>query len=298
MRVLAGFWLVTWVNAQPPAVDLLRRVAEEADVMQQNLPKALSQETLEQRALLPPSRFRPRIGDGAEGAAAPRMLVREVVSDYTVGLLKQSSSPTLVEYRQVLSVDGQPVQSEEKAQKALSAGVRSLDDRLRRRMLEDFAKNGLVDVATDYGLILLEFSKSGQQDLEIRQAGEDRVGADEALIFSWRQKSAANGELEFIGRKAARVPLSGRLWVRASDGVPLRIESSAEHTQSDHRIRDDATVEYTMTSRGFVAPASVLHRHLVDGHLLTENRYTYSPFRVFAADAEIKFTGIPDPARK
>ena len=40
--------------------DILSRVAEEAEIFQQNFPKTLTQENLEQHTLMPPSRFRPR----------------------------------------------------------------------------------------------------------------------------------------------------------------------------------------------------------------------------------------------
>ena len=49
--------------------ELLARVAEEAEVLRQSAPKALTQETLEQRAVMPPSRFRPQ---RASRAAASR----------------------------------------------------------------------------------------------------------------------------------------------------------------------------------------------------------------------------------
>ncbi|PWU08234.1 MAG: hypothetical protein C5B51_08125 [Terriglobia bacterium] len=280
-------------RAQPRLSDLLARVAEEADGLQQNLPKALSRETLEQRALLPPSRFHPRAGSGASQAIAPRALIREVVSEYTVGTLKDSGSQNLVEYRQVIAVDGRPVQGEAKARHALSLGIKSLDDRLRKRMLEDFAKYGLVDIATDYGLILLLFTRRGQPELEMSTAGAAQLGPDTALVIHWRQTSAAHGALEFIGRQALRHALEGRLWVRASDGLPLRVESWIEHLQEEHKIRDEATVEYAITSRGFLAPASVVHRHIVDARLLTENRYRYEPFQVFSSDVEIKFEQAP-----
>ncbi|HLI86611.1 MAG TPA: hypothetical protein VKV17_22080 [Bryobacteraceae bacterium] len=280
--------------AQTENSQILSRVAEEAEVLRQNLPNALSEETLEQRAWLPASRFRSRAG-GA-GQSTPRLLVRTVVSEYTVAPLQGAASPTLVEYREVVSVDGQAVRSEKEARHALTLGTQSLDDRLRKRMLEDFAQHGLVDVATDYGLILLEFTGSGQRGLEIRPAGRGLVGAEDALIYSWKQKSAETGELEFIGRQAERHALTGRLWVRASDGVPLRVEAVAEHIERKHRIRDEARVEYTTTARGFLAPASVLHQHIVDRQLLTENRYTYAPFKIFAADAEVDFTGQTEPA--
>ena len=51
----------TQTHAQPALPDILSRVSEEAEVFSQNAVQALTQETLEQRALMPPSRFRPRI---------------------------------------------------------------------------------------------------------------------------------------------------------------------------------------------------------------------------------------------
>jgi hypothetical protein len=293
VRLPLALLLLPPLLAQPSLPETLSRVAEEADALRQNLPKAVSEETLEQRALLPPSRFRPRAGS-AVPVPAPRLLVRQVVSEYTVAPLQGSASKQLVEYRQVVSVDGRLVQSERAARHALSIGVKSLDDRLRKRMLEDFAQHGLVDVAADYGLILLEFTARGQQDLEIVPSGRGLVGPEDATIFVWRQNSAAAGELEFIGRQAERHALAGRLWLRSSDGLPLRVETWAEHAEAQHRVRDEAVVEYTQASHGFLAPASVLHRHIVDGQLITENRYTYAPFKVFGADAEIKFSEVPD----
>jgi hypothetical protein len=294
MRLLLLLLASLPLGAQTGSSQFLSRVAEEAEVLRQNLPKALAEETLEQKAWLPPSRFRPRVGGTVPDV--PRLLVRTVISEYTVAPLQGAASPTLVEYREVVSVDGRVVRSEKEARHALTLGRQSLDDRLRKRMLEEFAQHGLVDVATDYGLILLEFTGSGQRGLEIRPTGRGLVGADDALIYSWKQKSAEAGELEFIGREAERHALSGRLWVRASDGVPLRVDAWAEHSEGKHRIRDQASVEYTMTAKGFLAPASVLHQHVVDRQLLTENRYTYAPFKIFAADAEVNFTRQTEPA--
>lgn len=276
--------------------ELLARVAEEAEVLRQSAPKALTQETLEQRAVMPPSRFRPRIGKAALEPTKPRLRVREIVSEYSVGTLRQSDSQDLLEFRQVISVDGRAVQSAESARHALSLGVQSPDDRIRKRMLEDFAKNGLVDVATDYGLILLAFSKRGLEHMETSLAGDDLVGTAEALRISWRQTTTSGGVLEFSGKQAVRRALQGTLWVRKSDGLPLRVQAWTEHAQSNQTIRDEATVDYTLSPHGFLTPASVVHRHLVGGQLMTENLYRYEPFKLFTADAEIKFTELPEPA--
>jgi hypothetical protein len=279
-----------------PAPSLLERVSEEASIFQQNMPKALTQETLEQRSLMPPSRFHPRIGKAATEPQKPRLRVREIVSEYSVGALKDSASTDLVEFRQVVSVDGHPVQSQETARRALSLGMQSADDRIRKRMLEEFAKYGLVDIATDYGLILLAFTPRGLDNMTLQPAGEAQVGAETALVFAWKQNSTAGGELEFHGRQSAHRALQGTLWIRKNDGLPLRIRAWAEHPDpARHQIRDEATVDYVQSPHGFLTPVSVVHRHLVDGQLVTENLYRYDPFKLFSSDAEIKFTEVPEP---
>jgi len=283
-----------WPQPVPP--EILSRLAEEAEVLRQNAPKVLSQENLEQRAVMPPSRFRPRIGAGANEAPKPRMAVREVVSEYTVGTLHESDSGDLVEFRQVISVDGRHIQSQEHARRALSVGVHSADDRARKRMLEDFARHGLVDVATDYAMILLAFSKRGLDRMTLQPAGVEQVGADEALVLHWQQKSPDSGELEFHGRQVAHRALQGSLWVRKSDFLPLRIQAWAQHTDAKHLIRDEGTVDYVLSTHGFLTPVSVVHRHSVDGEVLTENLYRYEPFKLFGADSDIKFTAEPEPA--
>ena len=246
---------------------------------------------------MPPSRFRPRSG---EIALAPqgqvRLQVREVVSEYTIAALGSADSPNLLEFRQVISVNGRPLQSPEAARHALSLEMRSPDDRLRKRMLEDFARNGLVDVATDYAMILLAFTKRGLEQLQIGTIREAQIGADDALVLDWQQTSAAAGQLEFRGKHVARRALQGLLWVRRSDSLPLRIQAWSEHADSKTSIRDEATIEYAVSAHGFLAPASVVHRHIVDGELVTENLYRYEPFRLFTAETQIKFTELPDPA--
>ena len=62
MLLLAAFLSFLQDPALPSLPNLLDRIAEEAEILQQNAPKSLTQETLEQRALMPSTRFRPRIG--------------------------------------------------------------------------------------------------------------------------------------------------------------------------------------------------------------------------------------------
>jgi len=224
----------------------------------------------------------------------PRLMVREIVSEYSVGTLKDSASNNLSEFRQVISVDGRKVQSAESARHALSLGIKSPDDRIRKRMLEDFARHGLVDIATDYGIILLAFSKRLLENLDTRFLGEEQVGADSAWVIGWKQRDNSAGMLEFLGNQASRRALEGKLVVRKTDSLPLRVVAWSEHAQGGHTYHDDATVDYVQSAHGFLTPASVICHHVVDGQLITENRYRYEPFKMFTADTEIKFTELPE----
>jgi hypothetical protein len=289
MRFLLAVCVVPLLWAQEPGIDILARVAREADQFAQKIPSAVTEETLDQRTLRAISLQAAR----ADKQTPELHLARTVVSEYTVAPLKDSEAKELVEFRQVVSVDGRAVQSAEKARHALSLGTISAGEDARKRMLEDFAKHGLVDVATDYALILMAFTSVGQRSLKILPSGEERVGGDDAVVYAWTQSTPGGGELSFHGNQSARLPLSGKLWARKSDGLPLRISVWAARTENKRSIRDEATVDYVMSPQGFVAPVSVLHQHIVDGQLKTENMYQYKPFKVFGSDTDIKYSKSP-----
>ena len=101
MLLLAAFLAFFQDPAHPTLTDLLDRLSEEAEIFQQNAPKSLTQETLEQRALMPSTRFRPRVGRGSVNTPPPppRLVVRQIVSEYSVGALKDTQEPTLTELR-------------------------------------------------------------------------------------------------------------------------------------------------------------------------------------------------------
>src|SRR5579872_3495847 len=131
-RVAAGWTLFLAfpiiAAAQPPSPKIPSRVAEEADVLAQNAPRILTRERLEQRSVMPPTRFRPRAGSPADQATGPRFRVREVVSEFTFGPLRSSQTHDLVEFRQVLAVDGEPVDTPDSATRALSRAVQQGDE--------------------------------------------------------------------------------------------------------------------------------------------------------------------------
>src|ERR1022692_2251093 len=135
MLLAAAFLACALSPAQSSLPDLLSRVAEEAEMLQQNAPKSLTREVLEQRALMAAPRFRPRIGKKATVVPQPpRMVVRQIVSEYSVGTLQEAAIQNLTDLRQGISGDGRKIQSADRARHALSLGITAPDDGIRKRM--------------------------------------------------------------------------------------------------------------------------------------------------------------------
>jgi hypothetical protein len=281
----------------PPPVteipNMTRRVAEEADVFAHAARSVLSEETLRQRTRKPVSRFRARVGEPPKEG----FLTREIVSEYGFGSL-QDSPNALHEFRSVISVDGKKVTGFEKARKTLTLGVKSADDKLKKEMLRDFEKHGLVGAATDFGQVILLFTKRHLPDYEFVPAGQDRIGADTAAVLAFKQKTGSESLTTFAGRAALHTALQGYLWVRLPDYLPLRVRLISSRKDGPYVFITEATVDYAMSPHGCILPASVLQREGVGGKIMTENTFEYTPFRKFGAESELKFTDVPiDPPK-
>jgi hypothetical protein len=280
-------------QAQQPEIGrMTARLAEEAEVFAQAARAVLSEETLRQRTRKPAPRFKPRIGESAVAAPKEEFLHREIVSEYGYSTFKNSPG-ALHEFRQVVSVDGRKVLSVEKARQTLTLGVSSADDRLKQQMLREFEKHGLVGAVTDFGQLVLLFTKRGLANYEFEFIGEEWIGAEKAAILSFRQKGGGGSLTVFSGREAHRNALQGTIWLRASDHLPLRIRLNSERREGEIIIRTEATVDYDMSAHGCLLPASVAHRDFAVGKLLTENLFQYAAFRRFGAQSELKFTETP-----
>jgi hypothetical protein len=295
---MAPLWFVAglaaFAGAQPPSLEQIQnRLAEEAAVFLHIAPQTFAEETLQQRAVKPRPRFRLRIGDDALTPLPPRYQTREIVSEYSYSSFK--ASPTFLhEFRQVFSIDGQQVLAQEKARQSLSLGMRSQDDRLKKRMLEQFEKHGLIGTVTDFGQLILLFVKRRLPEYEFRIVGETRLGADPVIKVAYRQVKGAQALTIFEGSKAIHQPLQGEIWVRKPDLAPLRITLESAREEKDQPVlRDQASVDYLMSQHGVMLPVAVVHRQF-NGELLTaENIFRYSSFRKFSAASEIKFTEVP-----
>jgi hypothetical protein len=280
-------------GAQPPPdgriAAILARVSEEAEVFRMTAVKMLAQETLEQRALQPPRRFRPRLGKAPLQPPKPEYRTRVIVSEYGFSTF-QAAPKALHELRQVVSVDGRRVASQEKARRTLTIGLRSEDDALKKRMLEAFEKHGLVGAVTDFGQVLLLFARRRLDDYTFRLEGGGMVGAEAATILHFQQRGGPGALLIFEKRKAIHQPLEGQLWVRRSDWRPLRVVLRSATKEGERVTRHEATVDYDLSHHGVLVPVSVVHRQFAGPNLVVENVFRYSPFRLFSADSEMKFS--------
>ena len=79
--------------------------------------------------------------------------------------------------------------------------------------------------------------------------------------------SIGNGQAE-----TQRLSVEGEIWVRESDGLPLRITMAATDTGSEQTLRQEATVDYAMSEFGALLPIETTHRELRSGVEVAENK--------------------------
>jgi len=186
----------------PVAADLqvlLNRAGEEAEMFHQNITLVIGQETLKQRAEKRATRFRPHVGRAAQ--APINFQTRELTSEYAVVPFAESNG-SFHEVRKVTHVDGRQIQPLREARMSLAMGMKSADDKLRRKLLLEFEKHGLIGTAVDFGLSLLLFRKQAMLNYTFFPAGPRQLGAETVEVVRFKQKSG-EGVAEPDGRAAA-----------------------------------------------------------------------------------------------
>lgn len=283
-------------SAQQP--DPLARAAEEAEVFHQNIARLVGQETLRQRVMKPA----PRIRLATPGAQAPLWQQREIVSEYGVATFQEAGG-VMHEVRKVVRVDGRAIGRPEQARISLVRGMTSEDDRIQRKLLLDFEKHGLVGTATDFALSLLMFRRVARDELMMEPGPRETIDGRELASYAFKQRAGEGKFSVFEGRELVKQPLKGLLWVRASDGVPVRLVLISEIRKPAGRrgqelvTRDQGTIDYAPSSSfGLLLPVRVRHQRTINGQLVTDNDFTYQRFQRFSAETEIKFSSEDDPA--
>jgi hypothetical protein len=225
-----------------------------------------------------------RVGDAAKQPQAADWREHEIVSEYAFALLGRQ----VHELRQVTSVDGKRMAGEIKAQDALAKLVTGNDDQRKRRALEQLEKYGLRGSATDFGQILLLFSRGSIERYEFTAAGPRLMGTVATQVFHYQQLDGPQALTVFRGTSGAgaatpqRLSVEGEIWVREADGLPVRITMTAtDSTDKDKPLREEATVDYGMSAFGTLLPVETTQRELRAGEEVAENKFSYSGFHRF-----------------
>ena len=213
----------------------------------------------------------------------------EVKSAYGFSFLKPAPN-AVHEVRKVVSVDGTQMTSLSKARQAMTLGLQSNDDKLKKRLLEDFERHGLRGAATDFGPVILLFTGKHLQNYDFQLRGERLIGADRLLIISFSQKGGNTGITVFLGNTANRERLRGEILVRRNDLVPLRITLNSAQVLQSQPVREESTIDYQLNVAGVLVPLSVVHREFVNNQLSTENQFTYTAFRPLSPGTGLSLT--------
>jgi hypothetical protein len=256
---------------------VLPEIARTAATFWREAPDYTARETLNQKALMPPKR-RLRVGASAVEAPKPQFTHREIVSYYAFSSFR-TTSEALHEFREIVSVDGRAITDADSARAKLRATVNAADDTSKNELLAKFEKSSLAVAATDFGQLVLLFTKPNLGKYTFESRGWALVGADHAMLVDFRQ--AAGGEALRIAEpgKDVREPLAGQIWIRESGFAPLRISLQNSRRERSKKIRDEARVDYEPKPDGMVLPVSVVYRRFVDEDLTVEAIYEYTDWQ-------------------
>jgi hypothetical protein len=250
---------------------VVERLAKEADLFDRMAHRVAGVETL--RQTLPRGS---RIAKGKRGVdtVLPEQ-VREIVSEYGfMGVDERGGS--LKEVRMVVSVDGQRWKKRNKNLDSLARTLSATDDKKRRSLLESYENFGLQGFVTDLGQLILLFSRGLVSNYEIRYVGKDNQSLD---VYEYTQLGGTDALTVYEGKAPLRLKLQGKIWVQASDKLPvgLSVESTREENKSI--IRDISIVEYAPSDFGFLLPKRINHRQYVGEHLFVEDDFNYRDFK-------------------
>jgi len=282
--VRTGFFILAVVLAakycgaaeDPRLAAALVETARMASVFWHSAPNYTAIERLNQRALTLPKR-RLRIGASANEPPKPDFTHREIVSCYALSSLKPAPE-ALREFRQIISIDAKPLIAAGEACDKLRAALGSASEKPKKTLLSEFEKANLAVTATDFGQLILLFTKVNLAKYSFEVKGSGLVGADRALIVDYGQRGGAEAFHVSEPGVEAREPLTGQVWIRESGLAPLRITLNASRTERSKKIRDEARVDYEPVA-GMILPVSVSYRRFVNEELHVENIYQYSDWK-------------------
>lgn len=268
---------------------LAASLSREADAFRKIAPDVVGHETLFQRAMKPgKGGLHIRVGASVQKAPEPVWQERRILSEYSFAAFAREGG-AFHELRRVTSVDGRAVQDSKKAQQELAAIVTAPDDKRKKELLEQFEKYGLVGAVTDFGQLLLLFDSQDAMHYEFTYRRTEMQGLARLLVFGYQQIDGPGGltviDATHRGESQQNMAIGGEVWVGENNFVPVRITLATEKGP----VREEAAVDYSMSSYGTLLPVFTEHHELRDGKVVVENKFSYADFHKFDAASQIKF---------
>ena len=130
----------------------------------------------------------------------------------------------------------------------------------------EFRSELVADCERSWSLILL-FSADSIGRYEFKSIGLSYKGADQVLVFDYRQSDGPESLSITQGRRRKRVPIQGQLYVRPST---FEVTKVSLEVQRDKTVIDRAEVIYVSGM-----PAAAIHREFRDGQLVEETIFRY-----------------------
>jgi hypothetical protein len=265
--------LPTPAQDDPKVKEALYRLSREASRFWQTAPGFIGRETVTQRVLTSKRKRHQAEDEPRVDKRKPAFRTQQIVSWYSLGALR-ASPEALREFRRIYEIDGKPIEREAHAKSTFIAEVAATEDEPRQKLLAEFEREVLPGAATDFGQLLLLFSKSKLDKYAFQLTGESRVGADAALVIDFKQVAGNQALRIQDGGKKLTEKLQGQILAREGDYLPLRIALNSTREHKKNQIRDEAIVDYAV-SAGALLPASLTYRRFLNGDLIVESTYRY-----------------------
>jgi hypothetical protein len=286
---------------------LVASLSQQADAFRKIAPDVVGHETLFQRAEKPPKGgFHIHVGSSAQKPPEPVWQERRILSEYSFAVFSGEGG-ALHELRRVTAVDGRTVQDSKKAQDELVAIITAPGDKRKKELLEQFEKYGLVGAVTDFGQLLLLFNSYDVMHYEFTYRRTEMQGVARVLVFGYQQMDGPEGltvitaqrdaahDAAHNGDAAQTIRIGGEVWVRDNTYIPVRITVVTEQATEQGQVREEASVDYSMSTYGALLPFWTEHRELRGGKVVVENKFSYTDFHKFDAASQINFGAAKSP---
>lgn len=264
---------------------MLRALGLEASQFWSGAPGYVGKETWREKYTYTKRSGRRFFRTGADALKKPQTVTttREVVSDYALAPFRRSPE-SLFEFRRVISIDGKATGEAGDGREEWIAGLRDGSDKWRHKLRDAYKQQMMAGVMTDFGQLIMLFTKQGQKQFEFSVKGAERSGADIAVVLHFEQRKGSQAlRVNDTGSEQA-APLNGEVLLRDPEYEVLQIRLSSSRTEEGRKVRDDAQVDYSRNAAHAILPAAVTHRRYLDGKLDYEDVYQYSDWEAIAGE--------------